>query len=450
MATHLFKNAEVLVTMDETRREIRGGGFLATDGVITHVGPSDSLPKEADDVTDLSGLVVIPGLVNTHHHLIQNLTRVVPAGQDAPLFGWLTSLYPIWSRCGPEHVKSAVTIGLAEMALSGCTTSSDHLYLYPNGARLDDEIEAALAIGVRFHATRGAMSIGVSKGGLPPDSLTENEDFVLKDSIRLIETHHDPKPYALMRVALAPCSPFTVSKELMRDAAILARQYGVGLHTHLAENVEDIDYSLEKFGMRPGDYVKELGWTGNDVWHAHCVQLNCEEIDLFAATGTGIAHCPCSNMRLASGIAPVRKWRDRGVKVGLGVDGSASNDSGHLLAEARQAMLLQRVQSGAKAMGAREALEIATRGGASVLNRDDIGAIEVGKAADFAAYRLDTIDMTGASWDPVAALVFMGPHKAWHTYVQGRAVVKEGLIATLDLNKAMEQHKKLVIGLING
>jgi 8-oxoguanine deaminase len=253
-----------------------------------------------------------------------------------------------------------------------------------------------------------------------------------------------------LRVALAPCSPFTVSKELMRDAAVLARQYGVGLHTHLAENVEDIDYSLEKFGMRPGQYIEELGWTGRDVWHAHCVQLNCEEIDLFAKTGTGIAHCPCSNMRLASGIAPVRQWRDAGVKVGLGVDGSASNDSGHLLAEARQAMLLQRVKLGANAMGAREALEIATLGGASVLNRDDIGAIAPGKAADFAAYKLDTIDMAGAEWDVVASLVFMGPHKANHTRVQGRAIVSDGQIATLDLGREMEKHRALVIGLING
>jgi len=447
MATLLVKNADIVVTMDGGRREISGGGLFARDGVIEAVGLTGELPKTADEVLDLKGHVVVPGLINTHHHFYQNLTRAVPAAQDATLFGWLQTLYPIWSRIGPEEVRVSALVALAEMALSGCTCSSDHLYIFPNGARLDDEIDAAHEIGVRLHATRGAMSIGQSDGGLPPDSLVEKEPHILADALRVIQAHHDPKPGAMVRVAVAPCSPFSVSRELMRDAALLARDQGVMMHTHLAENDDDIAYSLDKFGCRPGQYAEDLGWTGEDVWHAHCVKLNEGEIDLFAKSHTGVAHCPCSNMRLGSGIAPIRAMRDSGVRVGLGVDGSASNDSGHLLNEARQAMLLQRVSLGGDAMSAREALEIATLGGAQVLGRTDLGSLEVGKRADFAAFDTTAIDFAGA-WDKVAALVLTGPMRANHTVVEGRFVVRDGVLASIDLGATLNSHQRLTKKLI--
>ena len=438
MTSLLVKNADVLVTMDGERREIAGGCLLVEDGVIRSVGPE--LP--ADEILDASGCVVTPGLVNTHHHLYQSLTRVVPGGQDALLFGWLQTLYPIWAKMGPEHMKVSAQVGLAELALSGCTMSSDHLYLYPNGVRLEDTIEAAQSLGMRFHPTRGSMSIGESDGGLPPDSLVEREADILEDSIRLIDAWHDPSEGSMLRVGLAPCSPFSVSRELMRDSALLARDKGVMLHTHLAENDEDIAYSLEKFGCRPGEYARDLGWVGDDVWHAHCVKLDVSEIDLFATTGTGVAHCPCSNCRLGSGIAPVRAMRDAGVKVGLGVDGSASNDAGDLISEARQAMLLQRVQNGADAFSAREALEVATRGGAEVLGRPDCGSLEVGKRADFAVWDVRNLANAGA-WDPVAALVLCGPQRVRDLYVEGRAVVQDGHITGIDVPKTAERARVL-------
>ncbi|SLN76045.1 8-oxoguanine deaminase [Oceanibacterium hippocampi] len=449
MATLLARNAERLVTMDGTRREIAGGGLFARDGMIEQVGPSDSLPRDADEVIDLSGHVVVPGLVNTHHHLYQNLTRAVPAAQDALLFGWLRALYPVWARMVPDDIRVSATVGLAELALSGCTTSADHLYLFPNGSRLDDEIEAALEIGLRLHATRGAMSIGESAGGLPPDSLVEPEARILKDCERVVGAFHDSRPGAMVRIALAPCSPFSVSRELMRDTALLARKLGVMLHTHLAENEEDVAYSRAQFGCRPGLYAEQLGWTGDDVWHAHAVRLDAGEIDLFARSGTGVAHCPCSNMRLGSGIAPVRRMRDAGVKVGLGVDGSASNDAADLLNEARQAMLLQRVALGADAMSAREALEIATLGGARTLGRDDLGSLERGKRADFAAFAIAGPGMAGA-WDPVAALVLCAPGKANYTVVEGRVVVREGRLETIDLEAALRQHRARTRRLVDG
>jgi len=449
MTTLLAKNADVLVTMDGARREIASGGLYARDGVIEAVGAAADLPAEADEVLDLSGAVVVPGLINTHHHFYQNLTRAVPAAQDATLFGWLTTLYPIWARMGPEEIFVSAQLALAELALSGCTCSSDHLYMFPNGARLDDEIAAAGTIGLRLHATRGAMSIGESAGGLPPDSLVEDEAAILEDCLRVIAAHHDPDPGAMVRVGVAPCSPFSVSRELMRDAALLARGQGVHLHTHLAENDDDIAYSLAHFGCRPGQYAEDLGWTGDDVWHAHCVKLDDGEIDLFAQSGTGVAHCPCSNMRLGSGIAPVRAMRDAGVKVGLGVDGSASNDAGDLLSEARQAMLLQRVGFGGGALGARDAVEIATRGGAAVLGRPDLGSLEIGKRADFAVFDTASVAMAGA-WDPVAGLVFSGPHRARHTVVEGRFVVRDGELATADLSRVLEIHARLTRKLIDG
>lgn len=442
MGTLLVKNAAVLVTMDDSRRELAGGCMLVKDGVITSIGPA--LP--ADEVIDATGCVVTPGLINTHHHLYQSLTRVVPGGQDALLFGWLQTLYPIWARMTPEHMKVSAQIGLAELALSGCTMSSDHLYLYPNGVQLEDTIEAAAGLGMRFHPTRGSMSIGQSDGGLPPDSLVEREADILEDSIRLIDRWHDPRAGAMLRIGLAPCSPFSVSRELMRDSAVLARDKGVMLHTHLAENDEDIAYSLEKFGCRPGEYARELGWVGDDVWHAHCVKLDASEISLFAATGTGVAHCPCSNCRLGSGVAPVRAMRDAGVKVALGVDGSASNDAGDLISEARQAMLLQRVQNGADAFSAREALELATRGGAAVLGRPDCGTLEPGKRADFALWDMRTLANAGA-WDPVAALVLCGPQRVRELYVEGRAVVREGQITRLDMPLVAERARRLAAGL---
>ena len=454
--TLLLKNADVLCTMagpdgceNNAEEEIKNGGLFARNGIIETVAESNSLPQTADTIIDMKGHVVIPGMVNTHHHLFQNLTRAVPAAQNSELFGWLKTLYPIWSNIGPEHVYWSTALGLAELALSGCTTSSDHLYIYPNGAKLDDSLSAAADIGVRFHGTRGSMSIGESQGGLPPDSLTEKESFILSESQRLIETYNDNSRYAMQRVALAPCSPFSVSIDLMRESAEMARSYGAGLHTHLAENIEDVEYGLQQFGMRPGEYIEAVGWTGDDVWHAHCVQLNSEEINLFAKTGTGIAHCPCSNMRLASGIAPVRQMLDTGVKVGLGVDGSASNDSGNMLNEARQTMLLQRVNSKASAMTAREALKVATRGGASVLNRDDIGMLAPGYAADITAFKRDNVDFSGSDWDPVASLIFCGPSKANYTIINGKIVVSEGQLTTIPLEKLIHEHSKLSHDLIN-
>ena len=440
MATLLIRNADVLVTMDGQRRELSGGSLFVRDGVIEAVG--ENISSSADETVDAGGCVVTPGLVNTHHHLYQTLTRAVPGGQDALLFGWLQTLYPIWSTFGPDEFFTSAQVGLAELALSGCTLSSDHLYLYPNGARLDDTIEAARTIGIRFHPTRGSMSIGESDGGLPPDSLVEREADILNESIRLIDTFHDPAPGSMLRIGLAPCSPFSVSRELMRDSALLARDKKVMLHTHLAENEEDISYSLEKFGCRPGQYAEELGWTGDDVWHAHCVKLNGDEIDLFARSKTGVAHCPCSNCRLGSGIAPVRQMRDAGVKVALGVDGSASNDAGHLLSEARQAMLLQRVKNGADAMSAREALEIATLGGASVLGREDCGSLEVGKRADLAIWDVSILEAAG-SWDPVAALVLCGPFNVRDLFVEGRGVVRSGNLTGIELGTVVEHQNRL-------
>lgn len=429
--TVLIRNADVVVTMDAGRRELKGTDILLADGVIVSVGKRDA-DTAADTVIDATGCVVTPGLVNTHHHLYQTLTRAVPAGQDALLFGWLKALYPIWARMTPDDMFVSAQLGLAELALSGCTMSSDHLYLYPNGVRLEDTIAAAQTIGIRFHPTRGAMSIGESDGGLPPDSLVEEEEAILRDFIRVVDAFHDPAPGAMVRVGLAPCSPFSVSTGLMKDAAALARDKGVMLHTHLAENDEDIAYSLANFGCRPGQYAEDLGWTGDHVWHAHCVKLDAAEIDLFARTRTGVAHCPCSNCRLGSGIAPLRQMRDAGVPVALGVDGSASNDSGNLIAEARQALLLQRVQNGADAMSAREVLEVATLGGAAVLGRGtELGSIETGKRADVAIWDVSALEAAGA-WDPVAALVLCGPLPVRDLLVEGRPIVRDRQLTSAD------------------
>ena len=475
MSTLLIRHADVLVTMDAQRREIADGGLFARDGFIERVGPTAELPPTADEVLDLRGHLVLPGLVNTHHHLYQTLTRAVPAAQDANLFGWLTTLYPIWANLTPEAIRVSTLVGLAELALSGCTTTSDHLYLFPNGSRLDDEIEAARQIGVRFHASRGSMSLGQSQGGLPPDRVVEDEAFILRDTRRLIEQYHDPNPGALVRIVVAPCSPFSVTPDLMREAAALARAYGVRLHTHLAETLDEQRFCLEKFGARPALYAERLGWVGGDVWHAHAVHVDAPEISLFARTGTGVAHCPSSNMRLASGIAPVQQYRAAGVNVGLGVDGSASNDGSHLLAEARQAMLLARLalaeddrrqtkddgrleaapssvvgRPSATQMPAREALEIATLGGAAVLGRDDIGALAPGKCADFFALDLRRLEFAGALHDPVAAALLCAPQTAAYTFVHGRAVVREGQVATVELGPVIERHNHIARRMVAG
>ncbi|NOD98298.1 8-oxoguanine deaminase [Ruegeria sp. HKCCD6228] len=438
MTEILLKNADLILTMDESRQELSKADILVRDGQIAQIG--QGLESEGEE-HDVSGCLVTPGLVNTHHHLYQTLTRAVPGGQDALLFGWLQTLYPIWSRFGPEEMFTSAQIGLAELALSGCTLSSDHLYLYPNGARLEDTIAAASELGMRFHPTRGAMSIGESDGGLPPDHLVEKEAAILDDMVRVVDAFHDPSEGSMCRVGLAPCSPFSVSRDLMRDAALLARDKGVMLHTHLAENDEDIAYSQAQFGCRPGQYAEELGWTGPDVWHAHCVKLDGAEIDLFSRSETGVAHCPCSNCRLGSGIAPVRAMRDARVKVGLGADGSASNDNGNLMLEARQAMLLQRVANGADAMSAREALEIATRGGADVLGRPDCGRLMPGKRADIAVWDTRGIESAG-SWDP-AALLLAGPMSVKHLFVEGRQIVRDGHITTIDLPHVIERQNTL-------
>lgn len=444
----LLKNATLLATMDDARRELPGGFVLIEGPEIIAVGAKDDPPPEADEVIDLAGHVVLPGLVNTHHHMVQSLTRATPAGQDAELFGWLKAHYPIWANLTPEMIHVSAKTAMSELVLSGCTTSSDHLYIYPNGARLEEAIEAAREVGIRFHAARGAMSLGESKGGLPPDRVVEEEPAILKEMQRLVETWHDPRRFAMLRIVIAPCSPFTVSEDLMRESAKLARAYGVSMHTHLAENDNDISYSLEVFGKEPVDYAESLGWLGPDVWHAHCVKLDARAIRIFADTGTGVAHCPCSNMRLASGIAPVRAMRDAGVPVGLGVDGSASADAGHLLAEARQCMLLQRVGFGPAAMGAREALEIATRGGARVLGRDDIGQIAPGMAADIVAFDIRGLDFAGAQADPLAALVFCTPPKVSWSFINGRVVVRDGVLTTLDLPVQVERHNRLAAELM--
>lgn len=439
MPETLIRRADVVVTMDAMRRELAGADVLVRDGIIAAVGYGLTT---SGNVVEAAGCVVTPGLVNTHHHLYQTLTRSVPGGQDALLFGWLKTLYPIWARMGPEEIYVSALAGLGELALSGCSLTSDHLYMYPNGARLDDTIAAAQEIGMRFHPTRGGMSIGESAGGLPPDALVEREADILDDCIRVIDRFHDPRAGSMVRVGVAPCSPFSVSRELMRDAALLARDKGVMLHTHLAENDEDIAYSLATFGCRPGQYAEDLGWTGPDVWHAHCVKLDGREIRLFAQSGTGVAHCPCSNCRLGSGIAPVRAMRDAGVKVALGVDGSASSDAGSVIAEARQAMLLQRVAHGANAMSAREVLEIATLGGAQVLGRDDLGALVPGLRADIAIWDLRGLEAAGA-WDPVAALVFCAPQGVRHLFVEGQQIVTDGRLATIDQEALSVRQRQL-------
>lgn len=450
MKTILVKNARLLITMNDAGERIPNGALFARGNVIEWVGDTAVLPPHyhtADQIIDATDQVVLPGLVNTHHHLYQTLTRAL--APNSGLFDWLKTLYPIWARLDGEAIYISALVGMAELILSGCTTASDHLYLFPNGAKLDDEIRAAQEIGLRFHAARGSMSLGESDGGLPPDSVVEDEEAILRDCRRVIEQFHDPHPLAMTRIVVAPCSPFSVTPELMRESARLARSYGVTLHTHLAETKDEELFCQEWFGVRPSAYAEQLEWVGDDVWWAHAVHVNEAEIRLMARTGTGAAHCPCSNMRLASGIAPVRQWLDRGVRVGLGVDGSASNDGGHLLNEARQAMLLQRVLNQADTLKVEEALWLATRGGAQVLKRDDIGQLAVGKAADFIAYDLNRLAYAGAQHDPLAALLFCAPQPVEWSVINGRVVVSGGMLQTIDLEPIIRRHNQISKRLIN-
>lgn len=459
MATLLIRNAEAIATMDDARREWRHASILLRDNKIEALGPADTLPRTADVVIDARGYLVTPGLVNTHHHMFQSLTRAIPAAQNAELFTWLRTLYPVWGGLTPEMVRVSTQLAMAELLLSGCTTSSDHLYIYPNGVQLDDSIEAAHGIGMRFVASRGSMSVGQSAGGLPPDHLVEREEDILRDTRRLIETWHQVCHGAMVQVAVAPCSPFSVSRALMRESAALARAYGVRLHTHLAENDHDIAYTRERFHCSPAEYADELGWLGADVWHAHCVKLDAPGIARFAASGTGVAHCPCSNMRLSSGIAPVRRMLDAGVPVGLGVDGSASNDGAQLLGEGRQALLLARLgrsiepfgcDAGPREMTARDALALATRGGAAVLGRTDIGHLAPGMCADLALFDLRAPQLAGgAVHDPVGAVLLCASVQAAYTVVNGQVVVREGRLATVDLEPLTARHNALARQLAN-
>ena len=451
MATLLVKNATLIVSMDGEDRELKDAAIFCRDGFIEQIGAQSDLPQTADRVLDLRDHIILPGLVNTHHHFYQTLTRALPACQDANLFNWLTTLYPIWERMTPDDIYLSTQSALAELALSGCTTASDHLYLFPNGSKLDDQIEAAAQIGMRLHASRGSMSLGQSQGGLPPDSVVDTEENILADSERLILRYHNSKPGSKLQIVLAPCSPFSVTGELMRESAKLARRYGVHLHTHLAETEDEDDFCLAKFGHKPVAYMQSLDWVGNDVWFAHSVWVNDDEMNVYARHGCGVAHCPSSNMRLASGIAPIMTMLGKGIKVGLGVDGSASNDGSHMLNEARQALLLSRLNSGIKGasrsapdapalMTARQALSIATRGGAAVLGRKDIGSLEVGKCADFFAINLNRLDYAGALQDPLAAVVFCQPVKADYTIVAGELIVEKGKFLPLDIAKQTEKH----------
>jgi 8-oxoguanine deaminase len=470
MGSILAKHAEVLVTMDSSRRELKDAGIFAVDGIIKEVGPTAELPQSADSVLDLSGQIVLPGLVNTHHHLNQTLFRNLPAAQNNNLFPWLKAQYRIWAGTTAEASRVSTLVGLAELAVSGCTTVFDHSYLFKSGNSLDHQIQAAREIGVRFHASRGSMSLGESKGGLPPDDCVEEEDFILKDSQRLIEQYHDPSIGSMLQIVLAPCSPFSVSSDLLKESALLARAAKVRLHTHLCETYDEERFTLDRFQLRPIDWMGTLGWLGDDVWFAHAVCVDDDEVRLMARTGCGVAHCPCSNMRLASGIAPVKKYMEHGVKVGIGVDGSASNDASNMLLETRQAMLLARLRLGLRQpegpakyaqlpvahplrasewMTAREALELATVGGAKVLGRTDIGSLEPGKCADFFSIDLHTVDYAGALTDPVAATVFCAPQRAHYTVVNGRIVVDNSRVATVEMGQVVDEHNQWSLRLAN-
>ena len=451
MTSLLIQHAELLVSMDDADSRWTNGGIYVVDNVIRQIGQTEQLPQSADQVIDARNMLILPGLVNTHHHFYQTLTRNVPAAQDANLFQWLRTHYPIWAGLTPEAIYISTKVAIAELMLSGCTTSSDHCYIWPHGARLDDQIQGASEMGFRFHAARGSMSVGETQGGLPPDSVVEDESAILRDSRRVIEQYHDASRYAMLRIVLAPCSPFSVSPQLMRQSVELARAYGVHSHTHLAETVDEAAYCTETFGRSPVELAEDLGWIGPDVWHAHMVHPNADEVARLGETRTGVAHCPSSNMRLASGIAPVQRMRQAGVRVGLGVDGSASNDSSDMLAEVRQALLLQRVTGNPAAMSGKEALWLATRGGASVLGRDDIGYLAPGMAADFIGYRLDTLSLAGgAIHDPLASLIFCQPPQVDISIINGRVRVQNRILLDIDLSTLVTRHNTIAYALVRG
>jgi cytosine/adenosine deaminase-related metal-dependent hydrolase len=429
----LYRNAYV-VTMDDAATELAGGWVLVADGRIAELGSGD--PPPADAAVDLHGALVTPGLVNTHHHLYQTLTRAL--AQEATLFEWLAALYPVWARIDAEAEYAAARTGLAELALSGCSTVFDHHYVFPRGrdGLVEAEVRAARELGLRIVAARGSMDLGASQGGLPPDSLVEDIDAILADTERLLRIQDGDS----VRIAVAPCSPFSVTSELMRESADLARRHGLALHTHLAETPEEEEYCLRAHGCRPAEYLDSLGWLADDVWCAHCIHLAPADVARFAATGTGVAHCPTSNLRLGAGVAPVRELLDAGVRVGLGVDGSASNERSDLGLEVKQALLVARGRGGPAALTARAALRLGTRGGAEVLRRDDLGSLEPGKRADLAVWRTDGLEFGGAA-DPVAELVLSGPHRVDRLVVAGEEVVRDGGLVRADEEEIAREHR---------
>lgn len=439
----LLRNARLVATLDGQRRELPGGWVAITGGLVQAVGGSGDEPPVAAEVVDVGDCLVTPGLVNTHHHLYQNLTRAYPPMTDKPLFGWLQSLYPLWRAIDEESVYASAFVGLAELALSGCTTSTDHLYLHPRGAGdlLGAEIAAARELGVRFQPTRGSMSLSQKDGGLPPDDVVADDDEILAASEAAVAAHHDPEHGAMVRIALAPCSPFSVTESLMVRSAELAERLGVRLHTHFAENVEDDEFSITTFGCRPMEYLERTGWCTDRTWVAHCVMPNEAEVVRLGAAGIGVAHCPSSNLILSSGIAPVTAMRAAGVHVGLGVDGSSSADAASLWLEARQAMLLAKLRDGAAASTARHALEMGTLDGAACLGRTgELGVLQPGAVADLAVWRLVGPTFSGAVADPIEAWLRCGPASAWHTIVHGRFVVRDGEIVHPDLPHVLHAH----------
>jgi cytosine/adenosine deaminase-related metal-dependent hydrolase len=422
----LLESCQAIATMDDGGTEMEDASILVDKGVISWVGRGRPPGAGEPEVIDARGLVAVPGLINTHHHLYQTLTRV--RAQQGGLFDWLRELYPVWSAIDAEWERTAAQLGLAELALSGCSTTTDHHYVFPTGATglLEAEIEVAARLGLRFHPCRGSMDLGQSQGGLPPDAIVEDLDRVLAATDDAIQRFHDPSTGSMIQIAVGPCSPFSVSEPLMRESAALARKRKVRLHTHIAETLDEQAYCLQTFKRRPVELLEELGFLGPDVWLAHCVHLDEADIGRLASSGTAVAWCPTSNMRLGSGFAPARELLDAGVTVGLAVDGSASNDGGNLIAETRQALLTTRGRLGAAAMSARQALHVATRGGAACLGRDDIGSIERGKRADIALFAIDDLGHRGAESDPIAALVFCDPKPVRHLFVEGKPVVRNG------------------------
>jgi cytosine/adenosine deaminase-related metal-dependent hydrolase len=438
----LVEGCEVVVTMADDGAELEGASILVEGGAIAWVG-SGAPPAEPDERLDGRGAVAIPGLVNTHHHLYQTLTRA--RARERGLFGWLVELYPVWAGVDAEWERAAARVGLAQLALSGCSTTTDHHYVHPAGAGdlLEVEIAAAGELGLRFHPCRGSMDLGESDGGLPPDSVVESTDDALTRSQEAVERFHDPAPGSMLRIAIAPCSPFSVTERLMRESAELARRLGVKMHTHLAETLDEERFCLERFGRRPLELMDDWGWLGLDVWFAHCVHLDEKDVRRLAETGSGVASCPSSNLRLCAGIAPVRALVDEGARVGLGVDGPASNEAGDLFSEIRQAMLVSRASGPGRGLTAREALWLATRGGAAVLGRDDVGSIEPGKRADLALFGVDGLAHAGAEADPVAGLLMGGTQRVRHLLVEGELVVRGGRLAGADEDEIAREGRRV-------